>query len=124
MKIVVYNFKDQYALSRKQVMAIQEVLPNEYFAPIKEFHITHTRRGAEAFEWKSKEKIAHFSFPTKEKSAEIVAEAITELLKGLARIKEKTKWGYPIPAQEQVIYQSFIEKWKQRCANAAISQKP
>lgn len=120
MKIIVYNYQDQYALSRKQVEAIKEILPNEYFEPIKEFHLTHTKRGAEIFEFNPDARIAYFAFPVKEKTRELVCRAITELLVGLAKIKAITRWGYPVSEQERATYQEFCDKYEQKCIIAAL----
>lgn len=87
MKIIVYNSKDQYALSRKQIERICEILPNEYFSPIREFHLAHSPKGAERFEYTQENKQVHFYFPVEQKTLEIVDEAVSELLVGLARIK-------------------------------------
>lgn len=60
MKIVVHNNSEQYALSRKQLEGIATLLPNAYFHPIREFHLTHTRHGAEIFEYHAVKKICVF----------------------------------------------------------------
>jgi hypothetical protein len=124
MKILVYNYQDQYALSRKQVEAIQTALPKEYFAPIKEFHLTHTRRGAEVFEYYAAEKTAHFAFPVKKKTSETTSAAVEELLVGLARIKASTRWEYPLKERERESYGEFVESWKGKCLEAATPKKP
>ena len=118
MKIVVYNSSDQFALSRKQIEKIKEVLPNEYFAPIQEFHVTHSQRGAERFEYIKEGKQAHFYFPVKQKTPEIVSEAVTELLIGLTRIKSNSNWGYPLPENERSLYLGFVEQWQSKCLAA------
>ncbi|MEW8189010.1 MAG: hypothetical protein AB2766_06900 [Candidatus Thiodiazotropha endolucinida] len=118
MKIIVYNSKDQYALSRKQIEKIGEILPKEYFAPIQEFHITHSLRGAERFEYLLEKKQVHFFFPVVQKTPEVRNEAVTELLLGLNRIKSKTNWGYPLPKLEREQHLPFIEKWCEKCLSA------
>ena len=123
MKILVYNYKEQYALSRKQVEAIKAVLPNEYFRPIREFHLTHTPRGVEVFEYQEEEKAVHFAFPVKEKTPETTVTAIEELLIGLARIKAATRWEFPLRVQERKTYMGFVELWKAKCIESA-TKKP
>lgn len=118
MKIIVYNSKDQYALSRRQIETIKDILPNEYFTPIHEFHITHNLRGAERFEYFKENKQAHFFFPVEQKSTVIINEAVTELLLGLARIKSNTNWGYPLSQSERDNGLGFIEKWFEKCIEA------
>ncbi len=118
MKIIVYNYKDQYALSRKQVEKIAEVIPKEYFDPIQELHLTHSRVGQERFEYLGESKQVHFCFPIEQKTADIINEAVSEFLVGLARIKSNTRWGYFMPEQERNIYQEFVEKWHPKCIAA------
>ena len=120
MKIIVYNSTYQSALSRKQLEKIKGVLPNEYFEPIQEFHLTTESPGQERFEYLEKSKQAHFCFQVKQKSAGIVSEAVSELLVGLVRIKGNTRWGYYIPDRERIDYQEFLEKWHPKCI-AALS---
>ena len=118
MKIIVYNSNEQFALSRKQVEKIKEVLPNEYFDPIQEFHLTTESPGQEKFEYLEKSRQAHLCFPVKQKSTNDVSEAVSELLVGLARIKSKTRWGYHLPDQERIDYQEFLQRWHARCIAA------
>jgi len=118
MKIIVYNSLDQYALSRKQIEKIKNILPDEYFAPIQEFHLTHSLRGSERFEYLKENKQAHFFYPVKQKSPEITDEAVSELLLGLARIKSNTNWGHPLSKIERDGYKGFIEKWHSKCLSA------
>jgi hypothetical protein len=118
LKIIVYNSKDQYALSRKQIEKLKDVLPNEYFAPIQEFHVTHSLRGSERFEYNENNKEAHFYFPIVKKSPEIVSEAVRELLLGLSRIKTDTNWGYPLSDIERNKNMDFVNKWHQKCVAA------
>ncbi|BAO43332.1 hypothetical protein [Thiolapillus brandeum] len=119
MKIIVYNFNNQYALSRKQVEAIKAAMPKEFFLPVSEFHLTHTRVGAEVFEYSAKEKIVYFAFPVKEKTQESTSAAIDELLVGLARIKSPTRWEYPLGERERASHEEFVKGWKVRCLDAA-----
>ncbi len=97
---------------------IREVLPNEYFAPIQEFHVTHSLQGAERFEYLRESKHVHFFFPVEKKTPEVMNEAVTELLLGLARIKSTTNWGYPLSKNEREEHSGFIEKWSQKCVLA------
>lgn len=101
MKIIVYNSKDQYALSRKQIEKIKDTLSKEYFDPILEFHITHSLSGCESLEYFEENKQAYFFFPVKQKTPEILNKAVPELLSGLARLKSNTKWGYPVSKSER-----------------------
>ena len=122
MKIIVYNSRNQYALSRKQIEIVKCILPNEYFDPIQEFHITHSKRGSESFEYIKDIKQVHFCFPISQKTSEIVAEALTELLIGLARMKAKTRWGHPLSEDERIIYRDFVEQWHRKCISAFQAQ--
>ena len=124
MKIIVYNYGDQFALSRKQVEKIAEVLPKKYFAPIQEFHITHDLRGSERFEYIQEYKQVHFYYPVEQKTNEIISDAVRELLIGLARMKNSTKWGYPISEKEIALYQEFLSEWHPKCISAIAKPKP
>ena len=115
MKILVYNYENQFALSRKQIEAVKTILPNEYFAPIREFHITTESPGQERFEFVYETRIAHFEYKVEQKNSEVVADAIEHLLIGLQRIKEKDNFGYSIKESEKENYAAFIQKWKQKC---------
>ncbi len=94
MKILVYNTQYQYALSRKQIEIIKELLPKEYFIPIREFHITHSSPGQERFEYDYKTKFAYFEYQVKQKTGESIEDAVRTLLIGLCRIKAKVKFGH------------------------------
>ena len=117
MKIIVYNYKNQFALSRKQIEAIQRVLPNEYFAPIREFHLTTGSPGQERFEFEYDTKSAHFEYKVEQKSKETTSDAIDHLLIGLKRIKEKDVFGHYMNESDKVKYESFIQEWKPKCLN-------
>lgn len=117
MKILVYNYKKQFALSRKEIEVIQNVLPNEFFVPIREFHLTTGSPGQERFEYDYKTKIAYFEYKVEQKSTESTNNAIEHLLIGLKRIKEKDVFGHLIKESEMVQYESFIQEWKQKCLN-------
>jgi hypothetical protein len=115
MKILVYNSANQFALSRKEIEAIQNVLPKEYFVPIREFHLTTGSPGQERFEYDYKTKIAYFEYKVEQKSAETTNDAIEHLLTGLIRIKEKDVFGHLIKTSKMVHYESFIQEWKPKC---------
>ncbi len=118
MKIIVYNYKDQFALSRKQIETIKGVIPKEYFAPILEFHVTHDTSRPSAFEYSYETKQAFLALPVKEKTPEILSKAVEELLIGLARVKAKSKFGERLKERERAEYQSFIESWHGKCLKA------
>lgn len=122
MKIVVYNYQYQFALSRRQIEVIKEVLPKEYFAPIREFHITTSSPGQERFEFDYKTKTAHFEYKVNQKTDELISDALEHLLIGLKRIKEKDKFGYFIKDSNRVEYEAFILEWKQKCLNEINKQ--
>jgi len=115
MKILVYNYKRQFALSRNEIEVIQNVLPKEYFVPIREFHLTTGSPGQERFEYDYKTKIAYFEYKVEQKSVETTNDAIEHLLRGLKRIKEKVVFGHFIKESEKVQYESFIQEWKPKC---------
>ncbi len=115
MKILVYNFKDQFALSRKQIEIIRNVLPNEYFAQIQEFHITTESPGQERFEFVYESKIAYFEYKVFQKSIETTEDAIKHVLIGLCRIKQKDKFGHFIKERDKESYNAFIQKWLPKC---------
>jgi hypothetical protein len=115
MKILVYNYKYQFALSRKEIETIQKILPNEYFASIREFHITTGSPGQERFEYDYKTKIAYFEYKVEQKSTETTNDAIGHLLIGLKRIKEKDTFGHWIKESDKIQYESFIQEWKPKC---------
>lgn len=117
MKILVYNYKDQFALYRKQIETIKDVLPNEYFIPIKEFHITTESPGQERFEYVYKSKIAYFEYKVFQKSRETTEDAIRHLLIGLCRIKDKDSFGHFIKESYKDSFDTFIQKWLPKCLN-------
>lgn len=118
MKIIIYNHRDQYALSRKQLECIRAILPKEYFHPIKEFRLLHDQRNSEAFEYCQSDKTVWFSFMVKEKTPEVISQAVKELLIGLARIKAKSKFYQPLKEQERNEYEPFVKKWLPKCLEA------
>ena len=118
MKIIVYNYKGQFALSRKQIETIKGIIPKEYFAPILEFHLTYDTSKPSAFEYSYETRQAFFALPIKEKTPEILSKAVEELLIGLARIKAKSQFGEPLKDRERAEYQTVIEKWHGKCLEA------
>ena len=115
MKIIIYNNTDQYALSRKQIELIKTILPNEYFEPIKEFHITPEAPGQEKFEYNYDTKIAYFEYPLKQKTKQTYEDALFILLTGLCRIKAKVIFGHFMKKNEIYEYLPFIQKWLLVC---------
>jgi len=115
MKIVVYNYQKQFALSRKQIELIKEILPKEYFIPIQEFHITTGSPGQEQFEYNYSTKTAYFEYKVEQKTKETTADAIEQLLIGLKRIKEKDDFGYYIKGSKKEEYRTFVKKLKDKC---------
>jgi hypothetical protein len=123
MKIVVYNSHDQYALSRKEVELIREVLPNDYWAKIKEFHLAHSHPNTkEAFEYDEDKGIAYFIYPVKEKSAATRKMAVFELLLGLNRIRDKSRFFSPVKEHERNVHKEFIDKWMSVCLAKLVSK--
>jgi len=92
MKILVYNYENQFALSRKQIEAMQKVLPNEFFAPIREFHITTGSPGQERFEYDYESKTAYFEYKVDQKTIDTTQDAVESVLVGLLRIKDKDEF--------------------------------
>jgi len=115
MKILVYNNAKQYALSRKQIEIVKETLPNEYFAPIREFHLLDNAPGLEMFEYNNNEKIAYFGYEIEQKTNEIISDALDHLLIGLFRIKDKDTFGYLIKESQRSEYLEQIKNWKTKC---------
>lgn len=115
MKIVVYNSSKQYALSRKNIIDITNTLPNSYFAPIVEFHITYSSRGPEIFEYNYDSKIAYFEYEIEQKSDEIILDAIEELLIGLKRIKMRSSFFVKQRKSEKRECEDFVDEWKMKC---------
>ncbi len=115
MKILVYNYQYQFALSRKQIETIKETIPKEYFEPIKEFHLTSSSPGQENFEYDYNTKTAFFEYCIKEKDNKIIEDAVSKVLFGLARIKMKSKFGHYITQNEINTCQPFVEKWLMAC---------
>lgn len=122
MKIVVYNHSDQYALSRKQVEAIHSALPSALWANITEFHLCEDRRNVEVFEYSKSLKVVFFSFPVKEKTSEVVASAVRELLVGLARLKAHSRFYLPLKEAERASYAEFVSQWFPKCMAATAKE--
>ena len=115
MKIVVQNYQYQYALSRKQIEIIMSVLPKKYFEPIREFVIVHGERYSVVFEYFYHDRLVYFTYPVKEKTSEIIKDAIVELLIGLVRIKSKSQFGHKLKDKERVEYLPFVDEWLDKC---------
>jgi hypothetical protein len=116
MKILVYNHYDQYALSRKEIELLVDLLPKEYWARISVLHLAHSHyKKAEPFEYDEKTKVGYLIMPVKEKTAELRNVAIRELLLGLIRIKAKSRFFLPMKSIEREEYKAFVEEWLPRC---------
>jgi hypothetical protein len=118
MKIIIQNHKDQFALSRKQVEIVKETMPKEYFIPIREFSLSDDHRNKEVFEYYRKEKIVRYSFVVKEKTTELLKNAVEELLIGLARIKSKSTFYMSLKEDERLLYKPFVDQWLPKCLDA------
>ena len=118
MKIIIHNHSDQYALSRRQLECIKEILPKEYFQPIREFRLLDDHRNLEVFEYSHVVRIVWFSLLIKAKTQNSVKKAVEELLVGLARIKSKSKFYHPLKESERNEYMPFVQKWLPRCLEA------
>jgi hypothetical protein len=123
LKIIVYNYKDKFALSRKDIEIIARVLPTEYFSSIHEFHLTFDDRQPSIFEFSYEKKRAYFAFPVKDRTPKILSEAVEQLLIGLARIKAKSRFGQIMKKSEASDCQIFVETWQEKCLSAINSQK-
>jgi hypothetical protein len=116
MKIVVYNSYDQYALSRNEIELLQEVLPKQFWAKIKEFHLAHSHpKAIEPFEYDEQKRIGYFIMPVKEKTSETRRAAVQELLLGLGRLREKSRFFQPLKMRERADYDDFLEQWLPIC---------
>lgn len=123
MKIVVHNHSNQYALSRKQVEAIYSVLPSAMWSKVAEFHLCDDQRNREIFEYSKELRIVSFSFPIKEKTAEVVEIAVRELLIGLARLRSGSTFYLPLKQRERESYTQFITQWFSKCLAAATKKQ-
>lgn len=122
MKIVVQNHIGHYALSRKQVEAIYSVLPSALWNKVAQFHLCHDRRNSERFEYSQETRIVYFSFPVKQKTAELVEAAVRELLIGLARLQSGSKFYLPLKQTERESYAPFVTEWFSKCIVAIAKQ--
>lgn len=123
MKIIIQNHTDQFALSRSQIECIKNILPKEYFQPVKSFHLLDDHRNIEVFEYFKDDRIVWYSFLVKEKTSEIITKAIEELLIGLARIKANSRFYHPLKDNERLEYQPFVDKWLPKCLEAIENMK-
>lgn len=123
MKIVVYNHADQYALSRSQVEKLRALLPKEYWAKVREFHLCDDSRNVEIFEYFEGTRTVFFSYAIKAKSAEVVERAVRELLVGLSRVRSGSRFYLPLRESERESYAAFVDAWLPKClAMLAIDQ--
>lgn len=122
MKIVVHNHIDQFALSRKQVEAIYSVLPSALWSKVSQFHLCEDQRNTEIFEYSQETRIVCFSFPVKQKTAEMVETAVRELLIGLARLNNGSKFYLPLKQTERESYTPFLTEWFSKCVTAATKK--
>jgi hypothetical protein len=119
MKIVVYNLKGQYALSRAEVEIIYSTLPRLAWARIAEFHLAHSHdRACEMFEFDDRSGIVFFIAPIGSKTRVLRDKAIHELLVGLARVKARSRFFMPLKDPERSLYSAFVDEWMQRCIHA------
>ena len=103
-RIVVQNSADQFALSRKQLETIMDVLPNRYFKPIEEILLCSSMRNEEPFEYSIETKTVYFSCPVKQKTREDVEQAVEAMLVGLARIEAGSTFFRPLRQRERQDY--------------------
>ena len=121
MKIVVYNSRDQYAISRAEAEALCEVLPSQCWARVHELHITHSHpKQSEPFEFEEHTGIAFLIVPVKEKTPILRTEAIRHLLVGLARVTARSRFFAPLRAQERAEYEEFVTNWAPKCEAAMV----
>lgn len=119
MKIVVYNYHDQYALSRNEVEKLIGVLTREYWMKLQELHLAHSHPNkVEAFEYDEVRKIGYLIVPVKQKTEEARLNAIRSLLLGLARIRGRSRFFYALRPNEEKEYESFINAWLPYCEAA------
>ena len=122
MKIVVYNFHEQYALSRAEIEVIYGVLPALCWARIRELHLAHSHpKQSESFEFSEALGIAYLIVPVKEKTATLRTAAISDLLVGLARVKARSHFFLPLRSNERADYEEFAGEWTPKC-EAAIDR--
>ena len=110
MKIIVYNYKNQFALSRKDIEVIANVLPKENILPIREFHLTFDETKPSIFEYSYETKKAYFAFPVKQKTSESLSKAVEQLLIGLARIRAKSIFGQVLNGKRIIRLPRICEK--------------
>jgi len=112
MKIIVYNYKDQFALSRKQVEAIKAIIPKDYFAPILEFHLTYDTSKPSILEYSYETRQAFFAFPAKEKAPEVLSKAVERVARRPGHEnKSQVELRRNLKGQREGLYQSFVDKW-------------
>lgn len=119
MKILIYNTREQYALSRAEIEEIFKTLPDESCSKIKEFHVTHSHpKQCETFEFDVQSGIAYLIAQVKEKTPTVRNEALRHLLVGLARIMADSKFFHPLNLREKEGYADFVSKWAPKCEAA------
>lgn len=96
--------------------------PSALWAKIVEFHLCEDRRNVEVFEYSESLRVVYFSFPVKEKTSEIVASAVRELLVGLARLKAHSRFYLPVKEVERASYEEFVNQWFPTCIVAAAKK--
>ena len=114
IKIVVQNYADQFALSRKQVETIIDVLPDKYFAKIRMLLLCSSASNKEPFEYAPETQVAYFSYPVSQKTGEDVERAVEAMLVGLARIEAGDTFRRLLRDRDRRQYDAFVAAWKDR----------
>ncbi len=117
-KIIVQNFADQFALSRKQIEPIINILPDPCFQSINEILLCFDERNKEPFEYSAEKRAVYFSYPVKQKTREDVEKAVEAFLVGLARINADSTFYRPIRQPERREFGNLISPWKARVLEA------
>ncbi len=113
LKIIVHNRVGEFALSRKQVQTLRDVLDVPQWALIREFHLCcPDERWPEMFFFDRGLSTVYFSSMPGMKTAQKMEHAVTELLVGLSRMNDDaTNFNHPLKARERAEQDEFVAKY-------------
>ena len=118
MKIIVAATKKFHALSRKQLEALVQTLPPEYFKDIQEVFLEIHPKYQGRCEYDSINKRLRLFIIVDEKTLATTENAIKIFLGGIARMQSSAPFFERV-RQNDSEFEEFVNKWLSKCLKAA-----
>jgi hypothetical protein len=118
MKIIVAATKKFHALSRKQLEALIQTLPSEYFKDIQQVSLEIHPKYQGRCEYDSINKRLRLFIVVDEKTIATTENAIKIFLGGIARMQSGATFFERV-RQNDSEFDDFVNKWLPLCLNAA-----